>query len=174
MARSGDRFEMPDGSVYVLTISATDTSGELVEFELTLPPRSLAPPPHRRPHQAEAYGVNAGTLDIALGSGWRSLGVGQRAEVPPGTEHTFKNRSGETVRVRNIHKPALRFEDWVESVYRLAQAGKVRGSRSPSTLIHLAMLWQQFPETLVAARRRERLGIALLARLGRLLRYTVA
>jgi quercetin dioxygenase-like cupin family protein len=174
MASSGDRFEMPDGSVYVLTRSVTDTSGELVEFEFTLPSGSLAPPPHRHPQQLEQYEVLEGTLAVTLGGKWRTLRAGGRAEVLPGAVHTFRNRSGAAVRVRNVHKPALGFEDWVESVYRLARAGKVRGPRSPSTLIHLSMLWRQFPETLVAVRLRDRAGIVLLAGLGRLLRYTVA
>lgn len=60
--------------------------GEHLEFvgtDFTLPPGSVAPPPHVHP--------------------------------------TFKSRSGEIVRVRNIHRPAVRFE----YIYRLMKARRI-------------------------------------------------
>ena len=53
MAKTGDRFEMPDGSVYELTAAAADTGGEFVETEFTLPPGSVAPPPHVHFHAVD-------------------------------------------------------------------------------------------------------------------------
>jgi hypothetical protein len=49
MARTGDRFEMPDGSVYAVTSAAGDTGGEFVGMEFTLPPGSIPPPAHVHP-----------------------------------------------------------------------------------------------------------------------------
>ena len=36
MARTGDHFKMPDGSVYVVRRSAAETGGELVEMEFAV------------------------------------------------------------------------------------------------------------------------------------------
>jgi len=66
--------------------------------------------------------------------------------------------------------PALDFEDYIVRLHSLAQAGKIGNPRRPATLIHFSMLWQE-QRSQVAARPLERGAMALLARLGRLLRY---
>jgi hypothetical protein len=55
MATTGDRFEMPDGSVYAVTAAAADSGGEFVEMEFILPPGSVSPPPHVHPGLTEEY-----------------------------------------------------------------------------------------------------------------------
>ena len=45
MALAGERFGMPDGSVYVLRIAAGETDGAFVEMDFILP--SGCVPPHR-------------------------------------------------------------------------------------------------------------------------------
>ena len=44
MAAGGNRFEMPDGSVYVVNTPSSDTGGEHVEMEFILPADCVAPP----------------------------------------------------------------------------------------------------------------------------------
>jgi Cupin domain len=85
MANTGDRFEMLDGSVYEVPTSASDTNGELVEMEFTLPPGSVAPPPHVHPAPVEEYELLEGTLDVMVDGRWRSLMTGQSATCQPGS-----------------------------------------------------------------------------------------
>jgi quercetin dioxygenase-like cupin family protein len=44
---------------------------------------------------------------VVVDGRWRTLAPGESASVPLGALHTFKNRSGETVRVRNRRSPAM-------------------------------------------------------------------
>jgi quercetin dioxygenase-like cupin family protein len=174
MATTGDRFEFPDGSVYVVTRPTADTGGELVEMELTLPPGSFAPPPHVHPGLVEEYEVIEGELDVMVGDEWRTLATGESASVPGGALHTFKNRSGDSVRVRNVHRPPARFEDYIEHICRLCEARGISGGRDPRAPIYLSMVMLEYPETLRPGRARERIGLKALAGLGRLLRFRTA
>jgi quercetin dioxygenase-like cupin family protein len=170
MAKAGDRFEMPDGSEYIVRRTAAETGGEYVEMEFVLPPGCLPPPPHVHPQQVEEYGVLEGSFDVTVDGGWQTLGPGESASVPLGKLHTFRNRSGELVRVRNWHRPAVRFEDYIEQTYETLQAAGVKSKRDPRALMCLSMVMLEFDDTLVPARRRERIPMQALARLGRLLR----
>ena len=170
MANTGDRFEMPDGSVYEVTAAAADSAGEFVEMEFTLPPGSVAPPPHVHPHPIEEYEIIEGTLDLMIAGNWRTLTEGESASVPTGVLHTFKNRSGASVRVRNVHRPAARFEDYIEHIYKLTRARGITGAKDLRAPVYLSMLMLEYPETLAPGRRRERIGMTALAGLGRLLR----
>ncbi len=174
MARTGDRFEMPDGSVYIVRRAAAETGGESVEMEFVLPPGSVPPPPHVHPQQVEEYEVLEGSFDVMVDGGWRTLGPGETASVPRGVSHTFKNRSGALVRVRNWHRPAMRFEDYIERVQRTLEVAGIEGRRDPRVLLYLSMVLVEFDDTLVPARARERIALQALARLGRLLRLRTA
>ena len=100
---------------------------------------------------------------------WRALGPGDSASVPQGALHTFRNRSGAPVRVRNWHMPAMRFEGFIEQTASTLRAAGLTSKRDPRVYICLSMVMLQFDETLVPGRRRERIPMRALARLGRLL-----
>jgi mannose-6-phosphate isomerase-like protein (cupin superfamily) len=174
MATTGDRFEMPDGSVYAVTAAAADSGGEFVGMEFTLPPGSVSPPPHVHDDLTEEYEVIEGSFDVMVGTSWTTLTPGQSASVPPATLHTFKNRSGATVRVRNVHRPAARFEDYIEHINRLSRTRGIKGAKDPRLPIYLSMLMLEYPETLAPGRARERILLKALAGLGRLLRFNTA
>lgn len=170
MAQTGDRFGMPDGSVYEVLSAAADSDGGYVEMEFTLPPGSVAPPPHVHPGPAEEFEVLEGEFDLMVDGEWRRLAVGESAAVPAGSLHTFKNKCGRTVRVRNVHRPAARFEDYIEHIYRLTHARGISGAKDPRLPLYLSMLMLEYPETIGSGRARERIAIGAMARLGRLLR----
>ena len=170
MAKTGDRFDMPDGSAYIVTRSAAETGAEYVEMEFVLPPGCVPPPPHVHPQQVEEYEVVEGSFDVTVDGRWRTLGPGESASVPRGALHTFRNRSGAVVRVRNWHRPAMRFEDFIERMYATLHAAGVKSKRDPRLLIYLSMVMLAFGDTLVPGRRRERIPMQALARLGKLLR----
>ena len=90
MTQTGDRFEMPDGSLYELTAAAADSGGEFVEMRFTLPPGSVSPPPHVHQGITEEYEVLEGAFDVMSGGAWTTLVPGQFASIPPATLHTFE------------------------------------------------------------------------------------
>lgn len=170
MAKTGDRLEMPDDSVYEITSAAGDNAGEFVEMVFTLPAGSVAPPPHVHPEPVEEYEVLEGTLDVMIDGDWKTLATGDSASIPRGALHTFKNRSGATVRVRNVHRPAARFEDYIEHICKLTRSRGIKSAKDPRIPIYLSMIMLQYPDTLAPARPQERIPMAALAGVGRLFR----
>jgi mannose-6-phosphate isomerase-like protein (cupin superfamily) len=170
MAKTGDRFEMPDGSVYEVTRAAAESGGESVEMVFELPPECIPPPPHIHPRQVEEYEVLEGSFEVMVDGAWRSLAPRESASVPVGALHTFRNRSGSVVRVRNWHRPAVRFEDFIERVHGTLEDAGVTHRRDPRVYLFLSMVMLEFEDTLRPGRSRERLPMQVLAWLGRLLR----
>jgi mannose-6-phosphate isomerase-like protein (cupin superfamily) len=169
LATADERFEMPDGSVYIVRRPAADSDGAFVEMEFVLPSGCVPPPPHVHPHQVEDYEVLAGRFDVVVEGRWRTLAPGDSVSVPLGALHTFRNRSGETVRVRNWHRPAMRFEEFIERTCRTLQAAGVKRKRDPRVALYLSMVMLDFDDTLVPGRARERLPMQVLASIARML-----
>jgi quercetin dioxygenase-like cupin family protein len=169
MATTGDQFRMPDGSVYIVRRAAAESGGEHVEMEFVLPAGCVPPPPHIHRGQVEEYEVLEGRFDVVVDGRWQTLGPGERASVPVAALHTFRNRSGGLVRVRNWHRPAMRFEDFIECTCRTLSAAGVTRKRDPRVPLYLSKVMLDFDETLAPGRRRERLPMQVLARIARVL-----
>jgi quercetin dioxygenase-like cupin family protein len=92
MATAGERFRMPDGSVYIVRRPASETDGESVEMEFVLPSGCVPPPPHIHPRQEEEYEVLEGRFDVVVDGEWRALARGESPTVPIGALHTFDAR----------------------------------------------------------------------------------
>jgi quercetin dioxygenase-like cupin family protein len=169
MATAGEQFKMPDGSTYIVARTAAQTGGESVEMEFVLPSGCVPPPPHVHPAQVEEYEVLEGALDVVVDGEWRTLGPGQSVSVPVGALHTFRNRSGRMVRVRNWHRPAMRFEDFIESTCHTLRAAGITRPRDPRALLYLSMVMLDFEDTLAPGHLRERLPMRMMARIARML-----
>jgi quercetin dioxygenase-like cupin family protein len=169
VADSGDTLTLPGGSSFVVRTSAAETGGERVELEITIPPGSPGPPPHFHPRQEEQWQLLAGTLDVQVDGDWRTLREGESASILPGQVHTLRNSTDETVRVLDIHVPALDFQDYMEDLHRLTVAGKITSLRSPRSLVYMATVLHEHRTTQLTASRPQRIAESALAGLGRLL-----
>jgi quercetin dioxygenase-like cupin family protein len=167
MATRNQRFKMPDGSVYVVRRPAAETGGELVEMEFILPSGCVPPPPHVHRSQVEDYEVLEGSFEILVDGRWQTLTAGDSASVPVGALHTFRNRSGDVVRVRNQHRPAMRFEQFIERTCTVLRDADVRRRRDPRVFLYLSMVMLDYEETLAAPRMRDRVPMQALAWLAR-------
>lgn len=167
MASAGERFAMPDGSVYVVRSPSAESDGAFVEMEFVLPSGCVPPPPHVHPSQVEEYEVLEGRLDVVVDDRWLTLGPGESASVPIGALHTFANRSGATVRVRNWHRPAMRFEAFIEETSHTLRAAGVTRKRDPRVPLYLSRVMLDYGDTLVPGRARERLPMRALAAIAR-------
>ena len=166
---SGHPLRLPGGSSFVIAKSAAETGGERVELEITLPPDAAGPPPHFHPRQEEQWHVLAGTLEVQVDGDWRTLREGESASIPVGHVHTLRNRTNGDVRVLDVHIPALDFQDYMEDLHRLTEAGKITSLRSPRSLIYLAMVLREHRTTQLTASRLQRGAESALAGLGKLL-----
>jgi quercetin dioxygenase-like cupin family protein len=172
MASAGQRFDMPDGSAFIVRRPAADSDGAFVEMEFAVPSGCVAPPPHIHPRQVESYEVIEGTFEVMVAGEWTTLAEGDSASVPQAVDHTYRNRSGETARVLNWHRPAVGFEDFIERVGTLLSDAGVRRKRDPRIAICLATAFLEFDETLIPSRRRDRIAMDVMSRAGRLLGVT--
>lgn len=121
-----------------VTTPAASTSGAYVEMDCTVAPGS-ATMIHYHPDQEESYRVLEGTLEVFLEGRWRAVQPGESLTVPPGAVHGFRNASAAPARFLNVHRPALRFEEHLATIDRLAKAGKVRGTKDLRSLMYLSM-----------------------------------
>lgn len=96
-------------------------------MEFMVPPGAMRTASHVHPYQEETYAVQEGSMEVLIDRTWFTLEVGQSATVPANTPHAFRNRSDETVRFLNEHRPALRFEEYFRAVHGLSAGGKIKG-----------------------------------------------
>lgn len=171
MSNTGDRtLVWPDGSIYRITRSSADTEGKLLEMEWELPAKGWAPRPHVHPRLTEEYEVIDGSLDVLVGTEWRTLRAGESASVPPGTVHTFRVGAG-PVRVRNLHRPALDFEPYVKRLCSAANARRLGQLTGIRALLYIAVLVSEFPLHSRAPGRLLNAAVPALAAFGRLVGF---
>lgn len=163
----------PDGTVYTITRSSHETAGAELEMEWSLPARGWAPQPHVHPSLTEEYEILEGSLELLIGREWRQLRQGDHAAVPPGTVHTFRAGS-DPARVRNVHRPALDFEPYIQRLCMTANERRLGDLRSLRSLLYIAMLVDEYPEHSRAAGRLLNAAASRIAALARLLRLRPA
>jgi quercetin dioxygenase-like cupin family protein len=166
----GRTLEWPDGSIYRITRPSAETGGELLEMEWELPAHGWAPQPHVHPRLTEEYEVLDGSLEVLIGSEWRELTAGDAASVPPGSVHSFRTGDKPT-RVRNVHRPPLDFEPYIERLCRAANQHDLGDLSGPRALLCIAVLVREFPEHSRAPGRLLNAAVPALAALGRLLGF---
>jgi mannose-6-phosphate isomerase-like protein (cupin superfamily) len=173
MTNTPSTLKMPNGSSFTIIESTTDSGGTRIEFEATLPAQTKGPPAHFHPKQDEGWRVLDGELTLTINGEQRTLASGEALTITPGTVHTFANRGTTAVRFRDIHTPALDFQQYMETLDRLTRARKLTDHGGPSSLIHGAMVLYRHRTTQLSASRAQRVAETLLAQLGRALRYTI-
>jgi quercetin dioxygenase-like cupin family protein len=155
-----------DGSEFRITKAAANTSGEYLEMEWFLPPSTEMPPKHVHPQQREDYEVLDGAFEVFVRDGWQTVRAGEWASAPAGEVHTFRV-GNQPVRVRNVHAPALDFEDYFATESALMQAGKIRSYSSPRAVLHYAVILGRYRHCMVMASPLLRAFLRALAPLGR-------
>ncbi len=121
-----------------VTAPAGATGGEYVEMDVMAQPGS-GTLIHRHPEQEETYRVLEGTLEVFRDGRWHAVPAGESFAVSRGTVHGFRNASGAPVRFLNVHRPALAFQEHLETLDRLRKEGKIRETKDPRSLIYMSM-----------------------------------
>lgn len=148
--------------------TADETDGERFKTHMQLDEQSQLPP-HVHPSAEERYEVRSGTLEVQVDGEWSELGEGEVATIPPGTEHSFRNRG--PAEVINVHSPAMEFETFFRRFHALKTE---RGVEMPPdglrSAILLAMLLVEHEEEQVAV-SPPHTAFKILGAMGRLLGY---
>jgi quercetin dioxygenase-like cupin family protein len=121
-----------------VTVAAAATDGAYFEMEVVLEPGGHNDN-HYHPEQEEAFEVLDGKLEIFQDGDWHTVAAGESLTVPRGATHWFRNASASPVRFLNTHRPALTFQEFLETVDRLIRAGKITGPRDFRSGIYLSL-----------------------------------
>jgi quercetin dioxygenase-like cupin family protein len=161
------------GETLVFRTTSADSNGERVVVETFVEPNGAVAAAHLHPAQEELFEVLAGELRFRVGKNTVLAKPGDRVLVPAGTPHRFENVGDETAHFVCEVTPALGFEQLIETMFSLAEDGKVskKGMPNPLRLAviarhHFGDVRLPFPPAWL-----QRLGLAFGAPLGRLLGY---
>ena len=174
MIRTGDILENPvTGERMRFLKTAADTNGEAVVVELTLEPTGFVAMPHVHPFQSERFEIVEGSVSFKLGRKLVVAKAGDVVTVEPGTPHKFWNESGEVARFVTVVRPALQFEQLIETMFSLAADGKTSKKGMPNPLRLAVIANHHFDDVRlpVVPHSLQRMALALGAPAGRLLGY---
>jgi quercetin dioxygenase-like cupin family protein len=174
MIHAGQTIENPvTGERIYFRKTARETNGELVEIEVTLQPDGFVAAAHMHPYQSERFEILAGTIEFQLGKERVIAREGDVVTVDPGTPHRFRNLSSYEARFVTEVRPALQFEQLIETMFSLAADGKTNKKGMPNPLrlaviakAHFDDVRLPFPPVWM-----QRAGLALGAPAGRLAGY---
>lgn len=174
MIHAGDMIENPvTGERLVFHKTSGDTNGEAVVVECFVKPNGFVAAAHVHPFQTERFEVLGGSVGFRVGGEERIAGPGERLTVPAGTAHKFWNAGDDEARFVCEIRPALAFEQLVETMFALAADGKTNRKGMPNPLrlavvarAHFDTVRLPFPPAWM-----QRAGLALGAPAGRLLGY---
>jgi Cupin domain len=128
---------------------------------------------HVHPKQEERFEIVSGTLRLNVGGEEIVAGPGERITIRAGTPHRFSNVGDDEVRFRCEVRPALQFEQLLETMFALAVDGKTNKKGMPNPLrlaviarAHFDVVRLPFPPANV-----QRLGLVLGSAVGRLVGY---
>lgn len=155
-----------------ITRSTEETDGELLEmrFEIESVPED-GPFVHTHPDAEESYEVLSGVLEVYEDGEWVDVTAGEKYTVPPGTPHTFRNKT--PVEVINIHQPALQHERFFRRFHQLVvEQGVTLPPGGFSDIVLIAMLTTEHDGDIRAV-SPPHWAFKLLAGLGPLLGYDI-
>jgi mannose-6-phosphate isomerase-like protein (cupin superfamily) len=174
MIRAGDLIENPvTGERILFRTTSAETNGEAVVIECFVQPNGFVAKPHVHPYQEERFEILRGSVMFRLGDKPFAAAPGDRVLVPRGTPHQFWNEGGEEAHFVCEIRPALQFEQLIETMFSLAADGKTNRKGMPNPLrlavvaaAHFDTVRLPFPPAWL-----QRVGLALGSPVGRLLGY---
>lgn len=136
------------GERVIIRVSGAQTGGELLVFDLYLPPGAHVPARHVHPSQEEQFTVVSGQMRFRLGRFGRRVILAQPGEtirVLPGMAHWFGNASATTSHARVEVRPALRMEELFELTEALGRTSSNGATRRPrlGDLARIALEFQR-------------------------------
>jgi mannose-6-phosphate isomerase-like protein (cupin superfamily) len=175
---AGPVIEAPRSGKRVRYLETADsTGGEHARFETWLapPPDSHGPMRHVHPEQDETLEVVEGRLGVWHDGESRHLDAGEVVRIPTGEPHRFWNAGEGELHLIGEIRPALDTETFICVTYGVASDYAATPSGMPLDPLRLAPILAAFDDLLYLAIlpvRLQRLGVRLLAPVGRRCGYT--
>ena len=96
-------------------VTPHDTSGNYDLMIAETPPNVPGPPPHLHHSFEESFLIVEGEMEFFIDGEVKVLRAGESVDIPPGTLHTFGNKSDAPCKWVNIHSPKG-FRDFFEKM----------------------------------------------------------
>ncbi len=121
--------------------TSEQTNGQLlqIEYGVEKPESKPSIPLHKHLLCEERFEVVAGQLGVMLEGRRRVLHVGEQVLIPPDTPHTFWNAGDGELRFITDVKPPGELQTYWETIFGLAEDGKVNNRGLPN-LLQLAVV----------------------------------
>lgn len=147
----------------VYTETAADTGGALYQMKFNmLKGAFIVGGEHIHPAQSETFQCLKGTLRFIIDGKEEDLHQGDETTVPAGSTHDWWNPSKtEGAMALVTFRPALRYEEYFETIFGLARDGKVRPSGFPRAL-QAAAIFHGFRESVRPPKAWQRAGLAII------------
>ena len=174
MIQAGDVIENPvTGERLIFRETSRETNGEAVVVETFVKPDGFVAAAHVHPQQEERFVILRGTVGFRLGREKMVAGPGQKVTVPAGTAHKFWNAGEDEAHFVCEVRPALQFEQLIETMFGLAADGKTNRKGMPNPLRLAVIARHHFDDVRLPfpPAWMQRMGLALGAPLGRVLGY---
>jgi mannose-6-phosphate isomerase-like protein (cupin superfamily) len=172
--RTGDVLHNPvTGELMRFVKAAHDTNGEYVVVDVTVEPNGTVAAAHLHPYQTETFRVLDGEVTFKVGREKVVAKTDTTLVVKPGTAHKFWNSGVVDARFRCEIRPALQFEQLIETMFTLAQEGKTnkKGMPNPFRLAVIANAHFDDVRLPLVPQALQKLALAMGAPVGRLLGY---
>ena len=120
---------------------SADTNGEYTKVMVELVPQAKGVPTHYHTRITEEFEVLEGEMFIRAGKEKLSLKTGEKAFVPTGMLHSFRNNTDQPVKFTvEIRPGSPGFERSIRCLFGLARDGKCTKGGLPKSIVHLALL----------------------------------
>jgi quercetin dioxygenase-like cupin family protein len=173
MAKASSEISNPrTGQRMIFLQTAGTTGGNLLRTENFHPAHSPPEPEHVHPFQESRCEVIGGALRFRIDGAERLVSAGEAVDIPRNVPHYFWNDSNSEAHALQEFRPALNIEDFFDTYFALASAGKLNDKGLPN-LLHMAVLLSEYDQVIRATqppRSIQRL-LMMLAPLGQLLGY---
>ncbi len=133
MASAGQEIDNPvTGERIVFRVTSADSYGELLEFDDFWTRPGYRVTEHIHPEIEERWEVVAGVAAFRIGGTERRAHPGETIVAPAGVPHMGWNPTDDPVHVRVQMRPALRWEQFAEQLFDLANQGLVDANGLPA------------------------------------------
>jgi len=153
--------------------TAAETKGEYVLIELRAAPGAVVAAAHVHPNQTETFEVISGTLGAKIGRKTVEAKAEGVVVVEPQMAHKWWNAGEDELVFRCEVRPALQFEQLIETMFGLAADGKTnrKGMPNPMRLAVIANHHFEDVQLPVVPRWMQKAALALGAPIGRSLGF---
>ena len=135
------------GEKIIFKETSKDTNGKYVTYDYYAKPNQPISPKHFHPNAEESFEVIRGNVRFEFADGIKDAKAGDYVVMKPGTVHTGYNIGSEELYLKAKIEPALHYEQYYRTCFKLAEQGKVNKKGVPNLLQLAAMMYYMKDET---------------------------